>query len=172
MGEAAAGGGSSIASIGLSVASTLNKGYGEQATQEFMAERDQRAADIGRIRAVQTDVHFREQLNTTLANIDAIRSAANIDLASPTSAVLKAEEARVSDRERMIKIANLRSQADEDELSAKYRYQVGKRALLGAYLSAGAQVLSAGKLSGGGGGSGSEGYYGGSPETNPNLRPY
>src|SRR5262245_42455433 len=114
---------SSIASLAFSAGSSIYKGFGEKATQEFLAARDQRAAEIGRIRADQFDVQKREELNTTLANIDAIRAASNIDYLSPTTAAIKTEETRVADRERTIGRSNLLAQAREDELSAQYRGQ-------------------------------------------------
>lgn len=129
-----------ISGMALDAGSKIYKAHGEQAGQEFMAERDKRAAEIGRLRADQTDVHDREQLNTTLANLDAVRAAANIDPSSPTTAALKAEETRVSDRERMTKVANLRAQAEEDDLTARYRHKVGKQALIGGYLGAASSI--------------------------------
>jgi hypothetical protein len=156
MGQAAAGGasGSSIGNAVFGGTADIIKGYGEQGSQEFLAARDERAAELGRLRASQTDTQLREELNTTLANIDAIRAAANIDPLSPTTGVIKAEEARVSDRARRIKVAGIEAQAREDELSAGYRRELGEQAQVLGFLGAAAKglgpgALLAGKLIGG-----------------------
>lgn len=130
----------SLSSLAFEGGSKLVAGQGQSASQEFMAARDKRNAEIGRLRADQTDVFEREQLNTTIANIEAIRAASNIDPTSPTSAAIIANESRISDRQRLIKTASLRAQAGEDDASALFRRRVGEDALLGSYLSAGATV--------------------------------
>lgn len=123
-----------IGGLGLDAGSKIYKGYGDQASQEFMARRDERAAELGRLRASQTDAQLREELNTTLANIDAVRAAGNIDPTSPTTAALKDRESFVSDRARNIKVASLRAQADEDEATSRYRREVGRSAVVGGWL--------------------------------------
>lgn len=99
-----AAGALSIASLGLDAYGSVLKGQGEKASQEFLAARDERQAQLGRLRAAQTGTFLTEQLNTTLANIDSIRAAANIDPTSPTSAAIKTEEKRISDRQREIAV--------------------------------------------------------------------
>jgi hypothetical protein len=131
----------SIGSLALDAGGKLVRGQGEAATQEYLAKRDERAAELGRLRAVQTDVALRDELTTTLANIDAIRAAANIDITSPTTFAIKGHETEVSDRQREIKVASINAQADEDEASARYRRRVAEDALFGSYLGAGASLL-------------------------------
>lgn len=130
----------SLASLGFDAGSKIVGGMGTSATQDFLAARDERNAELGRLRAAQTDVFEREQLNTTIANIESIRAASNIDPTSPTSAAIVANETRISDRQREIKVAALNAQANEDQLSAMYRRRVGADALLGSFLSAGSTV--------------------------------
>lgn len=133
---------SAMASTGFDIAGKIFKGFGEKSAQDFQAAKDQRAAEIAKLRADQTDTQLREQLHTTLGNIDAIRAASNIDALSPTTAAIKANETRVADRQRQIAVGNLQAQAREDQLSAKYHQELGNWALVGSFLDAGS---SAGK---------------------------
>lgn len=132
-----------IGGLALDAGSSIVKGHGEAAGQEFMAARDRRAAEIGRLKADQTDVQLREELNTTLGNIDVMRAAANADPLSPTSLAVKDEERRISDRQRLIKVGSIRAQAAEDEASAAYRKTAAKYALFGGYVG-GASKLAKG----------------------------
>lgn len=136
------GAAASIAGLGLDAYSKYSRGEGEQASQEFLAARDERSAEIGRIKANQTDTQLRDELRTTLSGIDATRAAAGIDMTSPTTFALKAEEERISDRARTIKTGSILAQAEEDEMTAAYRRRVGRSALAGGALSAGASLLS------------------------------
>lgn len=129
-----------LGSLALDSGSRLLKGFGEKSTQDYLAARDERAAEIGRIKADQADVAEREQLNTVLANIDAIRSAAGVDPLSPTGLALREEQTRVSDRQRRTAVANINAQADEDLAASRYRRYAGNMALFGRTLEAGAGI--------------------------------
>jgi hypothetical protein len=108
MGEAAkslgsssqAAGGATIASLALTVASDVTQGSATQAADDFKADRAQRAAEFGQVQATLTDVTMRENLNTTLGNIETIRAAAGIDPTSPTTAALLDRSEQLSDRQR------------------------------------------------------------------------
>lgn len=139
MGSAAAGP-ASIASLGFDVAGDIYAAKGEQATQQFLADRDRRAAEMGRLKAEQSDVQLREELQRTLGRIETTRAAAGADLSSPTTAALLGEEERVGDRDRTIRVKSLLMQASEDEMSASYREEIGKRAMISALLKAGGRV--------------------------------
>lgn len=119
--------GSSIASVGFGAAGKLMEGKAAQAgynakaaDADFAAQRAERAAEFGRVQADQTDVLLREELSTTLANIDAIRTASNIDPRSPTGVAIKERETEVSDRQRRSQVTSIRLQAAEDERMAQY----------------------------------------------------
>lgn len=129
-----------LGSLAFEGGGKLLAGQGQAASQEFLAQRDKRNAEFARLRADQTDAFEREQLNTTIANIESIRAAANIDPTSPTSAAIISNEKRIGDRQREIKVASLRAQASEDDASALFRRRLGEDALLGSYLGAGATV--------------------------------
>lgn len=111
------------------------------ADADFQAERAQRAAEFGRVQADQTDAQLREDLATTVANIDAIRASSNIDPRSPTGYAIKDRETYVSDRTRRNAVTSIRMQAAEDERMAQYGKSVA------AYQrSVGDYALKMGKL--------------------------
>jgi hypothetical protein len=140
MGAAAGASVSSIASLAFGAAGSIAKGYGTKAADEFQADRATRAAELGRTQAALTDVTYRENLNTTLGNIDAIRAAVHIDPSSPTTAALRDYNTMISDRQRMAAVGTIRQQASEDEAGATYLRKAGDYALLMGYLDAGTKI--------------------------------
>lgn len=144
---------SPLAAMGLSAMSTIDKGKAEQAAQDFKADRAEQAAKFGRLQGELTGTTLTEQLNTTLANIDAIRAGGNVDPASPTGAAITDLNAERSDRQRMAALVSSRSQADSDEAGAAYLRKAGDFALSQSYLQAGIGVSSAASKMFTGGGS-------------------
>jgi hypothetical protein len=153
MGDASSGGsgsgsgsgasGSSLTSVGLSAYGTIMKGQGQQAADEFKAEQAEQAARFGREQADLTDVTMRERLNTTLANIDAIRAAGHVDPTSPTTAAVEDWQRTISNRQRSAAVITQKAQAASDEASAKYLREAGDFAMTQAYIGAGEKVASA-----------------------------
>jgi len=129
--------GLSIASAGFGASSNIAKGMGTQAADEAQAARLERAAEFGKLQAAGTDVTMREELNTTLGNIAAIRAAAGIDPTSPTTAAILERNTMVSDRQREAALLKIRSQTREDLDSAAFQRKAGEYALLQGYLGAG-----------------------------------
>lgn len=129
-----------IGSLALDAGSSVVKGYGEKQGQDFMAGQAERAAALGKIKATQTDVAMRDELDTTLGMIEVTRAAAGADPLSPTALAINAKETEVSDRNRTQAVANIRAQAEEREAEARYRRGAGKTALLASYLGAGARL--------------------------------
>jgi hypothetical protein len=160
----------SIGGLALDAGSKIVGAEGQAAGQEYEAQKAERAAEMGRIKATQSDAQSLEQLNTTLGHISAIRVAANTDPTSPTGLAITAEEQRVANREMTIRRTSLDMQSEQDLTDAAFRRSSANTALLGGYLGA-ASSLGKGFATASGFGGGSSGYYGGSPETNPRLRP-
>lgn len=131
----------SFASSGLGAMGTMTSAQGQAAGLEFDAARHERAAIYAETQAAQTDAFLREELNTTIANIDAVRSAQMIDPLSPTTAAIKEEEGRVGDRERNIKVLNIKAQAEEERMAAAYKRQSAGVARRAGMISAGAGLL-------------------------------
>lgn len=142
-GPAGRASGASIASLGLGVFSSLTKGNAAKAGADFQAVRAERAAEFGKVQADLTDTTMREQLNTTLSNIDVIRAAARIDPTSPTTAAIEARQSMLSDRQRTAAVSSLRQQAADDEASAKYLRESGDFAVKMGYLDAGVKTAAA-----------------------------
>lgn len=130
----------SIAGAGFKAVGSVAKGYGDKAASDFEAERATRAVELGRIKADQTDATMREELSTQLANIDAIRSSANVVTDSPTGMAVKARETELSDRERKTRLLNIRSQVASDEAAATFKRRSGNLSLAMGYIGAGAEL--------------------------------
>lgn len=133
----------SIAGLGLSAYSTIAKGQGAKSSYEAQADRAARAAEFGKLQAEQTDLHFRDELNTTLGNIDVIRAAAHIDPTSPTTAAVEDRQRMLSDRQRMTSLLSIKSQVSEDEASSAYLRKAGDFALTQSYIKAGVDAVGA-----------------------------
>lgn len=156
MAEAAAvAGAASVASLALTAAGDITKGNATKASNDFQADRAERAAAFGETQATLTDTTMRENLNTTLGNIEAVRAAAGIDPTSPTTAVLMDRNTMLSDRQRMAAVGSIKSQAAEDRASADYLRKAGDFAVTQSYLTAATDVASgAAKAASKGGGFG------------------
>jgi hypothetical protein len=139
--QAAVAGVASIASIGLSAYGSVAKAQGTNAADQMQADQLTRAAEFGRLQAGLTDVTMREKLNTTLSNIDAIRSAGNVDPSSPTTAAVEGRDILLSDRQRTAEVLSEKSQADQDMASAAYLQKAGQFALLQGDIGAGAAIF-------------------------------
>jgi arginine utilization protein RocB len=135
-----------IASSGLSIASGFLKGDADQAADEYQAQKARTAAEYAKTAADQTDAQMRENLNTQLENIDAVRAASGADPTSPTSEAVKGRTAMIGDRARSIQVGSIMAQAQQDEADANYLEQAGQSAydmdVLGGFTGA------AGKLAG------------------------
>ena len=144
----------SIASIGLSAAGTVAQGQaaktqseGVNAADQMQAQQAEEAAQFAQLQAVQSDTNYRQKLNTTLANINAIQSSQQVDITSPTTTAIENWDTQLSDTQRIAQDVTLRSQAATDIAGANYLNQAGQfslaqgqTALDTSYLSAAAGV--------------------------------
>jgi hypothetical protein len=119
--------GSSIASVGLNMASKIGAGNAEAsaarataAGDEFKAQQSINNAEIGRQKAAQTGSILRNQLEEQIAKISAVRASSNTDPASPTNQVLTHYAENVGDMERQQRVANINLQVAEDTASSRY----------------------------------------------------
>lgn len=148
VGAAGAGALSAVSPV-MAVYSGLVKGQGDQAAADYQANKLRVAADYARTSAVQTDAQMRENLNVQLGNIDAVRAAANVNPASPTTAAIRDRTEMIGDRSRSTKVGNIMAQAAQDESDATYYNQAGAFALqmgiAGGAAKAASMIASAGK---------------------------
>jgi len=100
-------------------------GYGQQAQQA------KNAAATGRIQANQIDAGYREELNSTINNIRAIRAGTGVAADSPTGQAIEDENRKVSDRNRTRDVASRRIQAKQSEDDAKTFRTSAMTSLLG-----------------------------------------
>ena len=109
---------------------------GQYQAGNYAAAQSKRAAQVGRIQADQIDASYREELNSTLANIKSIRASAGVDPNSPTGQAVNADQIRTSNRDRIIDVGSKRMQANQDEADAKFRKSAAKVSLLGGTMKA------------------------------------
>jgi hypothetical protein len=152
--------GTSLLALGLSAFADVEKGAGQQAADNFQADRATEAAKFGRLQADLADTTAHEKLNVQLGNIDAIRAAAHIDPTSPTTAAVEQWQTEISERQRLATSGTLRAQAATDDASAAYLRKLGSYAQQQGYLNAGIDILGGASKWGGGAGGGSLGTGG------------
>lgn len=104
---------------------------GASNAQKWEAEKAKRAAEVGRVRADQIDAGYRDELNSTIANIRSIRASSGASINSPTGMAIEADQQQTSDRDRKIDVGNQRMQANQDEQDAKFRRSAARTALFG-----------------------------------------
>jgi hypothetical protein len=121
--------GLSLASTGFAAAGQMAQGKGQQAAANYEAGRKDLAAKFARAQAAQVDAHLSEELNTTIANINAVRAAQGGSPLSPTTQALIDNESKMSDRERKLRVNNLKAEASEAEGAANYLRYSGKVAI-------------------------------------------
>jgi hypothetical protein len=144
---------SSIASVGLNVFGAEAKGQSQAAADrvqaqgiaagdEFRAAELDRAAQYGELKATQTGAQLTRNLNITLGNIDAIRSAAHDDPTSPTGAAIRDYAEATGTEQKGIEVSSLEAQAKQSEADAAYLRYAGHQALLSGDLGATSALLS------------------------------
>jgi hypothetical protein len=100
-------------------------GSATEAADEYQANKQRVAAEYAKASAAETSVQMRENLNTQLENISAIRAAQGTDPTSPTTAALTDRTGMMGDRARSIQVGNILAQAGQDEADATYLDQAG-----------------------------------------------
>lgn len=118
-------------SLALTGGSMLLSGYGSAVGYNQQAEQSLNAAATGRIQANQIDQSYREELNSTINNIRAIRAGTGVSYDSPTTMAIEDENDRVSERNRSRDVASRRIQADQSERDAKVFRNSAMTSLLG-----------------------------------------
>lgn len=131
----------------IGLAGSLIGAFGEKAGQDYEAAKSKRAAEVGRVQADQIDASYREELNSTISNIRAIRASAGVGANSPTGMAIEAKQQKTSDRDRRIDVGSKRMQATQDDADAKFRKSAAKTALFGGIATGLAKFGSSGGFS-------------------------
>jgi hypothetical protein len=126
-----------VAAIGLSLAATGAKAYGDytqsrgvSAADTFKAQELERQAEYGELKATQTNAQMTRNLAITLGHIDAVRAAQHTDPTSPTGAAVRGETEAIGVEKKGITVANIMQQVREDEANAAYMRTNASNALL------------------------------------------
>jgi hypothetical protein len=135
--------GLSAASAGLDAYSSWLKGAGENASDQYRAERAEQAAQYAKLDAAQTGAAMSMRLSSALGNIDAMRAAANTDPRSPTGAAIRDTQENIGLSQKAIAVDNKMAQARQDESDAAYLQTAGKYALLGGDIGAASGIMKA-----------------------------
>lgn len=141
-GAGAGASGGSIASIGLQTYSTLLKAQGTATADKYQADKLERSAEYGDLKATQTGAQMTRNLNNVLGNIDAIRAAANTDPTSPTGAAVRDNQEAIGSSQRQITVDSIKAQAIQDRDDAAFYRQASSDAMLSGEISAAAGVFS------------------------------
>ncbi|MDQ0132665.1 hypothetical protein J2T08_000566 [Neorhizobium galegae] len=131
----------------VGLAGSLIGAFGEKQGQDYEAAKSKRAAEVGRVQADQIDSSYREELNSTISNIRAIRASAGVGANSPTGMAIEAKQEKTSDRDRRIDVGSKRMQATQDDADAKFRKSAAKTALFGGIATGLAKFGSSGGFS-------------------------
>jgi hypothetical protein len=161
MGNATGSGTAASGLSGLGVAGTvagaLIGARGTKNADDYKAAVLDQAAQYGDLKATQTNAQMTRNLSITLGHIDSVRAAAHTDPTSPTGAAVRDYTEQVGTEDKNIKVDSILAQSQQDEANAAYMRQAGSDALLGGWVTAGADVLKgvggglSGMPSGGGG---------------------
>lgn len=119
----------------LGLAGSLIGAVGQYQGQQYAASQSKRAAEVGKVQADQIDASYREELNSTISNIRAIRASAGVGANSPTGMAIEAKQAETSNRDRRIEVGSKRMQANQDESDAAFRKSSAGWALAGGAIS-------------------------------------
>jgi hypothetical protein len=131
----------SLASMGLTAASDIEKGQGTAAADEYKAATLDRSAQYGELKATQTNAQLTRNLVISLGNIDAVRAAARTDPTSPTGVAVRDYVEQTATERKNIQVDSIMAQAQEDEANAAYLRDASKKALLGGELGAAGDIL-------------------------------
>lgn len=122
--------------IGLQGLSMVMGAVGEAKAGAHEAAQAKQASEIASIQADQIQTGYRQDLNTTIANIRAIRAATGANPDSPTSLAVIAGEEEASRRAMRIKSGAARIQSNQLADDARFLRASAKMSLIGGLAGA------------------------------------
>jgi len=135
MGQAAAGGGMSLAAMGFTMLGQYTASRAEAGAERFKAEQLEQQAEYGELKANQTNAQMTNRLAVTLGHIDAVRASAHTDATSPTGAAVRGMREQLGEEAKGITVENILQQTRRDEADAAYARSNASNALLGGDLA-------------------------------------
>ncbi|WP_420104565.1 hypothetical protein [Bosea sp. (in: a-proteobacteria)] len=135
----------SIAGKGMEIAGGISQGIQNKVAAQIDTVKLKMAAEAGKVRAIQTDAAYRDDLNNTLQNIGAIRAGQNVGFDSPTSFAIYDKARSLSDNARITAVSNERLKALGLEGDAAAAWKRGETARTTATLGQAKNILSLGQ---------------------------
>lgn len=130
-----------VISLVAQVGGTIMGAQAQAAGAKAQQLKAQKAAQIARVQADQADSAYRDELATTLANIDTIRASANVDPTSPTAFALRREAQDDSDMQRERKVSGIRMQANQYDQDAAFYGSAARNYITAGLVNAGGQAF-------------------------------
>jgi hypothetical protein len=127
---------------GLSIAGGISEGIGKKTAAQIETVRLKTAAEAGKVRALQTDAAYREELNDVQNTMTAIRSSQNVGFDSATSFALFDAAQEKNRRARVVAVSNERLKALGLEGDAAAAWARGQQARTTSMLAASASALN------------------------------
>ena len=127
---------------GLSIAGGISEGIGKKTAAQVEAVRLKTAAEAARVRGLQVDAAYRQELADTKSTMSAIRASQNVGFDSPTMFALYDKAEENSRRARVVAVSNERLKALGLEGDAAAAWARGQQARTNALLAASGNALS------------------------------
>ncbi len=137
--------GMSIAGKGMQIAGGISEGIQKKAAAQVESVKLKMAAEAGKVRAIQTDAAYREELESTFQNIGAIRSSQSVGYDSPTSFAIYDKARDLNDRARVLAVSNERLKVLGLEGDAAAAWKRGESARTTALIGQASNILSLGQ---------------------------
>lgn len=131
----------SLVSTAFGVAGALQQGASQSAAAKYQAQRAEQAAKYARVNADMTDTYYRDELRSTLSNIDAIRASAGTNPDAPTAVALRDKSTETSNRQRTIAVLNYTQQEKQSLNDASFFRSSAKTYQTAGFLNAGAMAF-------------------------------
>jgi len=119
----------SIASGNTAAQNAQANGQSQLFSSFYSAQQAQLAAQVGELRATQTDTYMRENTNNALANIDAVQALGGEADNSPSNWAVRNRYEYEADRSRNQQTANLRLQSQAQQNAAQLYMLSGLNAM-------------------------------------------
>ena len=130
MGQAASGGGMSLAATGFKLYGDYLGARGTEQADIYKAQVLEQHAQYGDLKATQTNAQMTNRLAVTLGHIDAVRAAAHTDISSPTGAAVRGYREELGTEQKGIAVENILQQSRMDESNAAYLRNAAHNALV------------------------------------------
>lgn len=111
--------------------SMIAGGMADAQGNNYEAAKAERASEIGKVQADQISAGQDAELNTTIANIRAIKSASGGNPDSPSTLAYIQKQGETSDRLKRIRAGGAIMQANQDSADAMFYREAASTSLLG-----------------------------------------